>query len=42
VLPQALASLDARTLVRLEADLAQLIQVLGADERGAAIPLAQM
>lgn len=42
VLPQALASLDARTLVRLEADLAQLILVLGADERGATTPLAQM
>jgi len=42
VLPQALASLDPATLERLEQDLAVLIQVLGADERGANIPLAQM
>jgi DNA-binding MarR family transcriptional regulator len=42
VLPEALASLDARTLQRLEADLGVLIQVLGADERGANIPLSQM
>jgi DNA-binding MarR family transcriptional regulator len=42
VLPQALASLDARTLARLETDLAELITVLGADERAAGIPLAQM
>jgi DNA-binding MarR family transcriptional regulator len=42
VLPEALASLDAKTLERLELDLAVLIQVLGADERGANIPLSQM
>lgn len=39
VLPEALASLDAVTLDRLEADLALLIEVLGADERGASIAL---
>jgi DNA-binding MarR family transcriptional regulator len=42
VLPEALSALDAHTLARLEADLGELIQVLGADERGAGIPLAQM
>jgi DNA-binding MarR family transcriptional regulator len=42
VLPQALAALDAETLGRLEQDLSVLIQVLGADERGASIPLSQM
>ena len=42
VLPDALASLDPTTLARLETDLAVLIQVLGADERGASIPLSQM
>lgn len=42
VLPEALAALDAETLHRLEQDLAALIQVLGADERGANIPLSQM
>lgn len=42
VLPEALASLDPATLLRLERDLALLIQVLGADERGARIPLGQM
>lgn len=41
VLPEALASLDSATLDRLESDLARLIVVLGADARGAAIPLAQ-
>ncbi|MGZ3235920.1 MAG: MarR family winged helix-turn-helix transcriptional regulator [Burkholderiaceae bacterium] len=40
ILPDALASLDARTLARLEKDLGKLIQVLEADERGANIPLA--
>ena len=39
VLPQALADLDATTLKRLEKDLAKLIALLGADERGANIPL---
>lgn len=42
VLPEALASLDPATLDRLEQDLAVLIKVLGADERGANIPLSQM
>lgn len=42
VLPEALAALDPATLERLERDLAVLIKVLGADERGANIPLSQM
>ena len=42
VLPQALASLDARTLARLDKDLAALITALNADERGANIPLGQI
>ncbi len=42
VLPQALENLDAETLARLERDLAELIGLLGANERGAGIPLAQM
>ena len=41
VLPQALASLDAETLARLDADLATLISALNADERAANIPLGQ-
>jgi DNA-binding MarR family transcriptional regulator len=39
VLPEALARLDKRTLTRLDRDLAYLIRELGADERGAGIPL---
>ena len=39
VLPEALARLDKRTLARLERDLDLLIAELGADERGASIPL---
>jgi DNA-binding MarR family transcriptional regulator len=42
VLPAALAGLDAQTLARLDHDLALLIAALQADERAAAIPLAQM
>lgn len=42
VLPQALAGLDEATLARLEQDLGELIGRLGANERGAGIPLAQM
>lgn len=42
VLPEALSTLDSATLERLEQDLAVLIKVLGADERGANIPLSQM
>jgi DNA-binding MarR family transcriptional regulator len=41
VLPQALGCLDAKTLARLDRDLGRLIDVLGADERGAGIPLGQ-
>jgi DNA-binding MarR family transcriptional regulator len=41
VLPQALASLDAATLARLDEDLAKLITALGADARAANIPLGQ-
>ena len=39
VLPEALARLDARTLARLDRDLARLIEELGVDERGAGILL---
>lgn len=42
VLPDALARLDPATLVRLDADLAQLLELLQADKRAARIPLAQM
>jgi DNA-binding MarR family transcriptional regulator len=42
VLPEALASLPPQTLERLDQDLALLIAALGADERAAGIPLAQM
>lgn len=42
VLPEALASLDAASLRRLEADLGTLIRVLGADESAGTIPLAQL
>ncbi|OYY64253.1 MAG: MarR family transcriptional regulator [Burkholderiales bacterium 28-67-8] len=41
VLPQALATLDALTLKRMDSDLATLISALNADERGANIPLGQ-
>ncbi len=41
VLPQALASLDARTLTRLEGDLARLIPQLKTKARDANIPLGQ-
>jgi DNA-binding MarR family transcriptional regulator len=41
VLPQALASLDAGTLARLDEDLARLIAVLDGDEHAAKIPLGQ-
>jgi hypothetical protein len=37
VLPEALARLDARTLGRLDRDLAILIQELGVDSRAAKI-----
>ncbi len=42
VLPDALASLDARTLARLDKDLGKLIIALQADERAATIPLADL
>ena len=42
VLPDALAALDPAILDRLEQDLTVLIKVLGADERGASIPLSEM
>jgi DNA-binding MarR family transcriptional regulator len=41
VLPQALAALDARTLARLERDLAQLVPQLKTRARDAHIPLGQ-
>jgi DNA-binding MarR family transcriptional regulator len=40
VLPSALASLDAQTLLRLQHDLSILIKALHADKKGARIPLA--
>ena len=42
VLPQALASLDTRTLARLDRDLGALIALLHADERAAGTPLADL
>lgn len=39
VLPEALAELDEATLARLEADLAELIRQLGADELAGTLPL---
>ena len=42
VLPEALGRLDAKTLDRLDRDLALLLAELHADERAAGIPLAQM
>lgn len=42
VLPEALASLDAETLARLDRDLGTLLDKLQADDRAAGIPLAQM
>jgi DNA-binding MarR family transcriptional regulator len=42
LLPSALRSLDAPTLERLRADLAVLIVALGADERSAKIPIADL
>ena len=41
VLPNALASLDAATLARLELDLAKLIQILAVDDSGASVPLSE-
>ncbi|MEP6875116.1 MAG: MarR family winged helix-turn-helix transcriptional regulator [Burkholderiales bacterium] len=41
VLPDALNSLDVKTLARLEKDLGKLIEALDVDERDAGIPLGQ-
>jgi len=42
VLPSALATLDDKTLNRLETDLAKVIAVLGADEQAGGIPLSEL
>ncbi|MCD2519586.1 MarR family winged helix-turn-helix transcriptional regulator [Massilia sp. G4R7] len=42
VLPDALASLDEATLLRLEQDLGRLIAELAADDEAAQLPLAQL
>jgi MarR family transcriptional regulator, organic hydroperoxide resistance regulator len=42
VLPMALATLDQKTLKRLEKDLAQLIAVLNVDEAAGGIPLSEL
>ena len=42
VLPDALSSLDAATLQRLEADLARVIDALGTNADAAQVPLAQI
>jgi DNA-binding MarR family transcriptional regulator len=42
LLPDALKSLDEPTLLRLQADLAKLITVLGADEGGGSVLLADL
>ena len=42
VLPEALASLDVKTLARLDKDLSKLISALNADARGANIPLGEI
>lgn len=42
VLPDALASLDAATLERLDHDLGLLIAALGVDDSAAQLPLSQM
>ena len=42
VLPDALSSLDTRTLNRLEKDLSKLIEALQADEGAANTPLADL
>jgi DNA-binding MarR family transcriptional regulator len=41
VLPDALNSLDLKTLARLENDLGKLIEALDVDERDAGVPLGQ-
>ncbi len=42
LLPDALKSLPAETLERLQTDLSQLIAAIAADEAGAAIPLSDI
>jgi DNA-binding MarR family transcriptional regulator len=42
VLPMALAALDAKTLKRMEKDLAKLLEALNADEAAGGIPLAEL
>jgi len=42
VLPEALAALDAKTLKRIQVDLAKLIEVLKVDDGSAGIPLAEL
>lgn len=42
VLPEALGRLPAPTLLRLDRDLAELIQLLKADEQAGGIPLAEL
>ena len=42
VLPDALGSLDPRTLKRLEADLTKLIAILRIDDAAGSIPLAEL
>lgn len=42
VLPQALGQLSFQTLLRLDQDLGELIELLNADESAAQIPLAQL
>jgi MarR family transcriptional regulator, organic hydroperoxide resistance regulator len=42
VLPEALAALDARTLRRIEADLAELIALLKVDDSAAGVPLSEL
>ena len=42
VLPDALSSLDVRTLNRLEKDLGKIVAILQADERAANTPLADL
>lgn len=41
VLPEALVRLDAKTLARLDKDLAMLIEALESDESAAGVPLGQ-
>jgi DNA-binding MarR family transcriptional regulator len=42
VLPDALGTLDAATLLRLEEDLGRLIGILGVDSEAGGVPLAEL